>query len=124
MKQIIAHMALVVRDYDEAIQFYTQKLGFILKEDTVLSEHKRWVLVSPPGSVDAPSCSPGPRIPNNYGLSATSQADGFFYFFLRTTLSGITGTFLTRMFISSGGQFRRAMEEWRFSRISMVISGT
>ena len=52
MKQIIAHMALVVRDYDEAIQFYTQKLGFILKEDTVLSEHKRWVLVSPPGSVE------------------------------------------------------------------------
>ena len=52
MKQFIAHMALVVRDYDEAILFYTQKLGFILKEDTVLSEHKRWVLVSPPGSVE------------------------------------------------------------------------
>lgn len=50
MKQKIAHVAVVVRDYDEAIEFYTNKLNFILKEDTKLSETKRWVLVSPPGS--------------------------------------------------------------------------
>ncbi|MBL7746677.1 MAG: VOC family protein [Chitinophagaceae bacterium] len=50
MKQYIAHIALVVADYDEAIAFYTQKLNFRLVEDTVLSETKRWVLVSPPGS--------------------------------------------------------------------------
>jgi len=50
MKQHIAHIALVVTDYDEAIQFYTQKLNFALIEDTILSETKRWVLVSPPGS--------------------------------------------------------------------------
>ena len=50
MKQRIAHIALVVRDYDEAIQFYTEKLHFTLIEDTVLSETKRWVLVSPKGS--------------------------------------------------------------------------
>jgi len=50
MKQFITHLALVVRDYDEAIVFYTQKLGFILLEDTVLSESKRWVLVAPQGS--------------------------------------------------------------------------
>jgi len=50
MKQFIAHIALVVRDYDEAIEFYTRKLGFTLTEDTVLSEAKRWVLVTPPGS--------------------------------------------------------------------------
>ncbi len=49
MKQFIAHIALVVKDYDEAIEFYTQKLGFKLKEDTLLSETKRWVLVTPPG---------------------------------------------------------------------------
>jgi len=52
MKQRIAHMALVVADYDEAIQFYTGKLGFDLIEDTVLSETKRWVLVAPPGAGD------------------------------------------------------------------------
>ena len=45
----IAHVALVVRDYDEAIAWFTQKLGFRLVEDTKLSETKRWVLVAPPG---------------------------------------------------------------------------
>ena len=50
MKQHIAHIALLVRDYDEAIQFYTRKLHFTLVEDTVLSETKRWVLVAPKGS--------------------------------------------------------------------------
>jgi catechol 2,3-dioxygenase-like lactoylglutathione lyase family enzyme len=50
MNQFIAHLALVVKDYDEAIAFYTQKLGFRLVEDTVLSESKRWVIVAPPGS--------------------------------------------------------------------------
>lgn len=50
MKQKIAHLALVVEDYDEAIDFYTQKLNFDLIEDTALSETKRWVLVAPKGS--------------------------------------------------------------------------
>jgi catechol 2,3-dioxygenase-like lactoylglutathione lyase family enzyme len=50
MKQHIAHIALVVRDYDEAIQFYTGKLHFTLVEDTVLSDTKRWVMVAPKGS--------------------------------------------------------------------------
>jgi catechol 2,3-dioxygenase-like lactoylglutathione lyase family enzyme len=50
MKQSIVHIALVVDDYDEAINFYTQKLNFSLVEDTPQSETKRWVLVAPPGS--------------------------------------------------------------------------
>ncbi|MGZ8558617.1 MAG: VOC family protein, partial [Chitinophagaceae bacterium] len=50
MKQQIANIALIVDDYDEAIQFYTKKLNFVVKEDTVLSETKRWVILSPPGS--------------------------------------------------------------------------
>ncbi|MDQ6756562.1 MAG: VOC family protein [Bacteroidota bacterium] len=50
MKQSIAHIALVVNDYDEAINFYTKKLNFTLVEDTPQSETKRWVLVAPPGS--------------------------------------------------------------------------
>lgn len=49
MRQRIAHIALVVDDYDEAILFYTQKLHFKLLEDTVLTPTKRWVLVAPPG---------------------------------------------------------------------------
>ena len=51
MKHSIAHVALVVRDYDEAIAFYTQKLGFTLVEDTYQPEQdKRWVVVAPAGS--------------------------------------------------------------------------
>ena len=50
MKQNIAHIALVVDDYDKAIEFYTKKLHFDLIEDTTLSETKRWVLVAPKGS--------------------------------------------------------------------------
>lgn len=50
MYQRIAHISLVVKDYDEAIEFYTQKLRFNLIEDTVLDEHKRWVMIAPPGA--------------------------------------------------------------------------
>ncbi|HET6768658.1 MAG TPA: VOC family protein [Chitinophagaceae bacterium] len=50
MKQRLAHIAVVVDDYDEAIKFYTEKLHFNLVEDTRLSEAKRWVLVRPKGS--------------------------------------------------------------------------
>ena len=50
MEQRIAQLALVVNDYDEAIEFYTRKLHFELVEDTPLSPEKRWVVVAPPGS--------------------------------------------------------------------------
>ena len=50
MQQNLAHIAVVVRDYDEAIQYYTNTLGFKLIEDTVLSETKRWVMVQPNGA--------------------------------------------------------------------------
>lgn len=51
MKQSIVHIALVVRDYDEALDFYLNKLNFVLIEDTYQPEQdKRWVVVSPPGS--------------------------------------------------------------------------
>jgi len=52
MNQSIVHIALVVRDYDEALAFYTEKLHFTLVEDTYQPEQdKRWVVVAPPGSV-------------------------------------------------------------------------
>ena len=54
MNHQIAHVALVVRDYDEAIAFYTKKLGFVLVEDTYQPEQdKRWVVVAPAGSTGA-----------------------------------------------------------------------
>ncbi len=56
MKQSIATVALVVRDYDEALAFYVGKLGFTLVEDSYIpAQDKRWVTVAPPGS-------PGPLL--------------------------------------------------------------
>lgn len=52
MRQSIVHIALVVKDYDEAIEFYTKKLNFELIEDTYQPEQdKRWVVVAPPNSI-------------------------------------------------------------------------
>ena len=53
MKQSIGAVSLIVRDYDEAIGFYTTKLRFILVEDTPLGEGRRWVVLEPPGSSGA-----------------------------------------------------------------------
>src|SRR6202165_6154861 len=48
--QTLGHVALVVRDYDEALAYFTGTLNFKVIEDTRLSEDKRWVLIAPPGS--------------------------------------------------------------------------
>lgn len=54
MKQHLALTAIVVRDYDEAIAFYVGKLGFVLIEDSYVSEQdKRWVVVAPPGATES-----------------------------------------------------------------------
>ena len=53
MKQTLGYVALVVRDYDEALAFYTGTLNFRVIEDTRLSGDKRWVLIAPPGSQGA-----------------------------------------------------------------------
>ena len=49
MRQAIGYVALVVREYDEAIEFFTGRLGFELVEDTAMGPEKRWVVVAPHG---------------------------------------------------------------------------
>ena len=83
MKQSIAHIALLVNDYDEAIKFYTEKLNFILIEDTVLSEEKRWVLVKPPGATEC--CLLLAKAANErQKLSVGNQSGGRVFLFLHT----------------------------------------
>lgn len=54
MKQSVGLVALVVRDYDEAVDFYVNRLGFTLVEDTPIeAQNKRWVVVAPPGSSES-----------------------------------------------------------------------
>ncbi|MGH1338780.1 MAG: VOC family protein [Aureispira sp.] len=51
IQQSIAHINLLVQDYDDAIAFYTQQVGFELLEDTALGNGKRWVRIAPPNSI-------------------------------------------------------------------------
>ncbi|KAA0129609.1 VOC family protein [Chryseobacterium sp. SN22] len=83
MKQSIIHISLLVRDYDEALDFYLQKLGFDLVEDTRLSETKRWVLVKPPGSSGC--CLLLAQAANEQQLLAVgNQSGGRVFLFLET----------------------------------------
>ena len=83
MKQRLAHIAIVVNDYDEAIKFYTEKLHFDLVEDTRLSETKRWVLVRPKGGDSC--CLLLAKAANEEQLSRVgNQTGGRVFLFLHT----------------------------------------
>ena len=87
MKQRIAHVALVVRDYDEAIAFFTQKLRFTLVEDTYQpAQDKRWVLVAPPGpaGADGPTLLLARATSPAQERSVGNQAGGRVFLFLET----------------------------------------
>ncbi|MBK9636907.1 MAG: VOC family protein [Bacteroidetes bacterium] len=83
MKQQLALMALLVNDYDEAIEYYTNKLHFVLKEDTFLSPEKRWVVVSPPGSMGA-SLLLAKASTEEQKLQIGNQSGGRVFIFLHT----------------------------------------
>jgi catechol 2,3-dioxygenase-like lactoylglutathione lyase family enzyme len=84
VKQSIVHIALVVRDYDEAIAFYTEKLHFHLIEDTYQPEQdKRWVVVSPPGSTGTTLLLARASKPEQHPFVG-NQAGGRVFLFLNT----------------------------------------
>lgn len=84
MIQSIVHIALVVKDYDEAIEFYTQKLNFTLIEDTYQPEqNKRWVVVAPPGSVGT-TLLLAKASSSEQELSIGNQTGGRVFLFLNT----------------------------------------
>ena len=84
MKQAIIHIALVVGDYDEAIEFFCQKLHFTLVEDTYQPEQdKRWVLVAPPGSAGTQLLLARASTPEQEGFIGR-QTGGRVFLFLHT----------------------------------------
>lgn len=84
MNQSIAHIALVVKDYDEAIAFFTQKLHFTLVEDIYQPEQdKRWVVVAPPGSTGTTLLLARASKPEQEAFIG-NQAGGRVFLFLRT----------------------------------------
>lgn len=84
MKQSLALTTLVVADYDDAIDFYVNKLGFDLVEDTHLpEEQKRWVVVAPPGAIESRlllACAAGEEQSSRVG----NQTGGRVFLFLHT----------------------------------------
>ncbi|MDQ2046101.1 VOC family protein [Pseudoalteromonas sp. 20-92] len=93
VQQHISSIALVVKDYDDAIEFYTQKLNFELVEDTNLGDGKRWVLISPPNSSGANSNTASSKGANLLLAKATTpeqmiaignQTGGRVFLFLHT----------------------------------------
>jgi catechol 2,3-dioxygenase-like lactoylglutathione lyase family enzyme len=84
MPQTIAHVALVVRDYDEALAFYVGKLGFRVVEDEDQPEqNKRWVVISPPGSTGTSLLLARASKPEETPFVG-NQAGGRVFLFLRT----------------------------------------
>jgi catechol 2,3-dioxygenase-like lactoylglutathione lyase family enzyme len=84
MKQAIAHVALVVHDYDEALAFYVDKLGFRVVEDKDQpDQNKRWVVVSPPGSTGTSLVLARASRPEQVAFIG-NQAGGRVFLFLRT----------------------------------------
>lgn len=84
MKQSLAHVSLVVRDYDEALAFFTQKLGFSVVEDTFIPEqNKRWVVVAPPGSIGTNLLLARASSPQQHS-AVGNQTGGRVAFFLQT----------------------------------------
>ncbi|MGY3211952.1 VOC family protein [Mucilaginibacter sp. HD30] len=83
VKQSIIHIALLVQDYDHAIEFYINKLQFTLLEDTQLPDDKRWVLVKPPGE-SACSLLLAKAANQEQLLSVGNQSGGRVFLFLET----------------------------------------
>jgi len=83
MAQTLGHVALLVRDYEEAIAFFTKTLGFRLVEDTVVGEGKRWVLASPPDSRGASLLLAKASTPEQVSRIG-NQAGGRVFLFLHT----------------------------------------
>lgn len=84
MQQTIAHVALVVRDYDEAIDFYVRALGFRLVEDSPRPEqNKRWVVVAPPGGSGTSLLLARATTPEQRALVG-NQTGGRVFLFLQT----------------------------------------
>ena len=82
-RQTLAHVALLVRDYDEAIAFFTRTLRFRLVEDAPREDGKRWVLVAPPGATETALLLARAATPEQ-AAAVGSQAGGRVGFFLHT----------------------------------------
>jgi hypothetical protein len=124
MKQSIIHVAIVVRDYDEAIEFYCGRLHFTLVEDTYQPEQdKRWVVVKPPGSNETSLLLARAATPEQERFIGQHLGGGYFSSCVQMIFGEITTRCSQRGSISYGHQKKPLMAQWLFSKICMAISG-
>ncbi len=122
MTQRLGQIALLVREYDEAIRYYTEVLGFELLEDTQMSETKRWVRVNPPGSACHLLLAKAATETQEKQIGC--QAGGrVFYFCTRMISGGITKCTLLEEWNLFESLRKKITEQSRFSRICMAIFG-
>jgi catechol 2,3-dioxygenase-like lactoylglutathione lyase family enzyme len=115
MKQSIAHVALVVRDYDEAIAFFTNILNFVLLEDTYVPEQdKRWVLVAPRGSTGTSLLLARPSRREQHAFVG-NQTGGRITFFLAT--DDFWRDY--RSMVAKGVEFVRAPSEAEYGTVAV-----
>ena len=115
MQQAIAHVALVVRDYDEALAFYVGVLGFELREDSPRPEqNKRWVVVAPPGSTGATLLLARAVTPEQQAMIG-NQTGGRVFLFLQT--DDFWRDY--RRFMAAGVEFVRAPSEEDYGTVAV-----
>jgi catechol 2,3-dioxygenase-like lactoylglutathione lyase family enzyme len=115
MKQSITHVTLVVRDYDEAIAFFTNTLCFVLLEDTYIPEQdKRWVLVAPRGSTGSSLLLARPSQPQQHAFVG-NQTGGRVTFFLST--DDFWRDY--RSLVANGVEFVRAPSEAEYGTVAV-----
>jgi catechol 2,3-dioxygenase-like lactoylglutathione lyase family enzyme len=121
VQQSLAHVALVVRDYDEAIDFYVGKLGFVLIQDVYQPEQdKRWVIVAPPGSEGQPHAASillARASTPEQGHYIGNQAGGRVFLFLRTDDFDRDHAAM----LAKGIQFVRPPKEADYGRVAVFL---
>ena len=117
MRQSIAHVALVVRDYDEALDFYVGRLGFELVEDTYQPEQdKRWVVIAPPGSTGATLLLARASTPEQ-ATRVGDQTGGRVFLFLRT--DDVRRDY--ERFLAAGVEFVRPPAEQPYGTVAVFV---
>jgi catechol 2,3-dioxygenase-like lactoylglutathione lyase family enzyme len=123
VSQHIGDIALLVADYDAAIDWYTRVAGFTLLEDTALGEAKRWVRVAPSGAREAALLLAQASTPEQHAAIG-QQAGGRVWLFLHTDDFWADHRRMT----AAGARFlesplRKPTARWRCSKTSMAIAG-
>jgi hypothetical protein len=122
-KQRLAAITLVVDDYDRAIRFYTEVMGFRLLEDRVLSAEKRWVRVAPPGGDGCCLLLARAWMRSSAAGSATRPGAGFSCFCIPIILRAITTGSVSGVYSSCANRYGKNTAPLPFLRTCTAIFG-